>query len=63
MHVVLGNGHPGEGVSWWGPFANEDAAEAFIDGVSGVLDCLRVELIDPQRMEEILGVSPLPAES
>jgi hypothetical protein len=50
MFVVLGNGHPGEGVSWWGPFE-----------AAWVLDCLRVELIDPEGIRELLDVSPLPA--
>jgi hypothetical protein len=60
MFVVLGNGHPGEGVSWWGTFADADAADEFIEA-AWVLDCLRVELIDPEGIRELLDVSPLPA--
>ena len=59
MYVVLGNGYPGGGVSWWGPFEDLDQAEAFIEGARDFLDCLRVELLDPCRFEEIR----LPARS
>jgi hypothetical protein len=54
MYVVLGNGYPGEAVSWWGPLLGVDEADNVVEAASEVLDRLRVELRDPNRLEQVL---------
>ena len=49
MFVVLTNGSPGEGVIWWGPFEDIDAADKFIETVGQFVECFGVELNDPDH--------------
>jgi hypothetical protein len=49
MFAVLAHYGPSESVTWWGPFATLEAADEFVEAAGEFVECIRVELTDPDR--------------